>query len=262
MADREVGKAYPELLKNFRKRRNESDVLYSLMNEKKSELNLEHAESCLSIGAGLGEYDIQFIKLCMPNLKKFIAIESNEFCAKELNSNIQAQLPHIDKTVYQESIQNWDGPKNEIDVILIFHMLYDLSKEDRINLMQKCFQNWLKPSTGVVVVIHMSDDEVEKVNVMQMIYREMEGWSLLLEAKELKEEIRSLNLVIHPEYKYKCIMNLQNLDVGTLKEMHSYETQKVTSDIDKLLKKIAPDGYGQYIAELFVIRNPLISNEN
>ncbi|XP_065644404.1 uncharacterized protein LOC136075375 isoform X2 [Hydra vulgaris] len=262
MVKQKVEKTYPEILKDFRQRRNESDVLYSIMDKVKFDLNLVHAESCLSIGSGLGEYDIQFIKRCMPNLKKLIAVENNEFCASELDLNIHTELPRIDTVIHQRPIQHWEGPENQLDVVLMFHMLYDLNKSDRISLIQRCFKNWLKPSTGVIVVIHMSDDETENVNVMQMIYREMEGWSLLLEARELKEEMRSLNLVIHPEYKYRCIMNLKNLDIETLKGLHTFETQDVYPDVvDNMLKKIAPDGFGQYIGELFAIRNPLTSIE-
>ena len=255
---RETEYTYPEILEQFRKRRNEAEILYPLMERIKAEVDLESVETCLSIGTGTGEYDVAFIKRCLPNLKQFIAVERNADCAAKLRSNLQTSLPHLDKVIHQESIEEWKGPGCRVDVILVLHMLYDLKKEDRLKLMEKCFQSWLKPSTGVMVVVHMSDEE-EPVNVMQMIYREMDGWNLLLEAKEVKEEILSMGHVIHPVFKYECTLNLQNLDAGTLKMLHACETyQTDEGNIRKMLTKIAPNGTGKYIGELFVVKGKAI----
>ena len=155
---------YPEILETFRKRRNEAEFLYPLMERIKVEVDLESVETCLSIGTGTGEYDVAFIKRCLPNLKQFIAVERNADCAATLRSNVGKSLPHLDMVIHQESIEEWKGPDCQVDVILVFHVLYDIEREDRIELTEKCFQSWLKPLTGVMVVVHMSD-EAEQVTL-------------------------------------------------------------------------------------------------
>ena len=157
----EVKYTYPELLEQYRERSNETEMLYPLMDRIKTEVDLASAETCLSIGTGPGEYDIEFIKRCLPNLKRFIAVEKNADCVTQLRSNVEKSLPHLDKVIHQESIEEWKGSDCQVDVILLFHMFYYFEREDRLKLMEK-IQSWLKPQTGVMVVVHLSD-EVEKV---------------------------------------------------------------------------------------------------
>ena len=106
-------------------------------------------------------YWIHKLKRCLPNLKRFIAVEKNADCVTQLRSNLQNSFPHLDKVIHQESFHEWKGPDCQVDVILMFHIFYYFEREDRLKLMEK-FQSWLKPETGVMVVLHFSD-EVEKV---------------------------------------------------------------------------------------------------
>ena len=159
--NRELKSTFPEILEQLRGRQNEAECLYPLMDGIKMEVDLESAETCLSIGTGPGQYDIEFIKRCLPNLNQFIAVENDTDCVTQLRSNVEKSLPHLDAEIHQESIEAWKGPDCQVDVILLFHMFYYFEKEDRLKLIEK-FQSWLKPQTGVMVVVNMSD-EVEKV---------------------------------------------------------------------------------------------------
>ena len=159
--EHKVEDTYPEILEQLRGRHNEAEVLYPLMDRLKTEVNLTSAKTCLSIGTGPGQYDIEFMKRCLPNLKRFIAVEKNADCVTQLRSNVEKSFPHLDAEIHQESIEGWKGPDCQVDVVLLFHMFYNIKKEDRLQLMEK-FQSWLRPQSGVMVVVNMSD-EVEKV---------------------------------------------------------------------------------------------------
>ena len=246
---------YAEILQKFRLRRNEDEVLFPLMSQLKNQLGLQSAKTCLSVGTGTGHYDLEFVKRSLPNLKTFIAVERNEDCAAILKANIETTFPHLQTLIYPESVEGWKGPESKVDVILLMHFFYDMVKEERLKLVEKCFSSWLEPSTGLIVIVNMSDED-PKVNSMQMMYRELEGWNLLPEADEIKEEIRTLGLDIPASYKYQCSFDLRNLDPRALQTFHAYETkQKFEADIDKLVHKIAPSGIGSYVGEIFVVKS-------
>ena len=133
----EVKCTYPELLKQYRGRHNEAEMLYPLMDRIHTKVDLASVETCLSLGTGPGEFDIEFIKRCLQNVKLFIAVEKNADCATQLRSNLQTSLPHLDNVIHQESIQEWKGPDCQVDVILMFHMFYYFEKEERLKLMEK-----------------------------------------------------------------------------------------------------------------------------
>lgn len=67
---------YQMVLDRFKKRRSEASVLIPVLEKlNDAEKSLAEATVCLSIGPGGGYNDLDFLQKCLPNLKKYIALD-------------------------------------------------------------------------------------------------------------------------------------------------------------------------------------------
>jgi len=99
----------------------------------------QQTSSCLAIGAGYGQRDLEFVKRFMPNIESLTAVEPAADCAAGLTAALQEHLPKVHSVVCQEKIQSWKGVGEPVDAVLMFHCLHYLTHDERCALMGRLF---------------------------------------------------------------------------------------------------------------------------
>lgn len=154
------------LIPNYRQSREEMDRrsifmhnMYLTCAEHKEEIQkaLCSAQSCLSIGPGSGGLDMFVIRMFMPELKDFYAVEPNKENFLAMRENMHKIQVHQSFSVhlFQENPEAWQGlVDTKVDVILCFMMLSHVP--DTGEFINKC-HSWLKPG-GVLWLSHPDDN--------------------------------------------------------------------------------------------------------
>lgn len=201
---------YPNELKTFRQCHNEVEVLRGLMGQLPAQMkSLQDVRTCLSVGTGYGDFDIEFIKLCLPNLTKLIAVEMDHNCVKELKENLSFAFGNkIDVEIHEMTIEKFVESSDktlykEIDIVLAFHSLYFLISSDRIGFFKHCF-NWLKPDIGSLVVVNCVQG-----NPFARLRKQL-NLKLSSYMEEMEEEIKSVGLMPVYQAPYKCKIEIKN----------------------------------------------------
>jgi len=117
-----------------------------------TDVKLGGVRSCLAIGAGDGWCEIEFIKHSGANISKFIGIEPDHDSAEHLRTSLRSSLPGVESQVLESKIQNWEGPGEPVDLVMMFQVLYYISAEERQKLLKKVHDSWLA-SGGYVALV-------------------------------------------------------------------------------------------------------------
>jgi hypothetical protein len=171
--------AYKDTLAAYRNRTNEHEEFLTALDKNKSEIQqyLAGAESCVMVGAGMGDRDIEFIIHVMPKLRSLIAIEPDADMAAELRQQTKTRLQHVKTTIYQEKFQNWKGVDKKVDVVVLFHVLYYLSESDRCLLVRKLRDDVVVRDGHVVTLVSLETegDKSDQPNLVTVFTRLNDG---------------------------------------------------------------------------------------
>jgi len=110
---------------------------------------ISSAKSCVMIGAGYGHHHLPFIRECLPNVTKFVAVEGEEEHMEELKTRVAKQLPNVSIDYCVETPENWKGTGERFDIALLFETLQYLSQSDRAALFKRLHDDILA-SDGLV----------------------------------------------------------------------------------------------------------------
>ena len=142
------------------RRRSTANASYSTMlDDVQPELRslFERSRSCLSIGAGYGQRDIEFLKRCVPGIETVTAVEPAPDCAAELVIKLQHLLPMVRYSVHQDKVQHWRGMEEPNDIVLMFHFHYYLTRSELCHLMERIFKEMLRLYGYVVMLVATPD---------------------------------------------------------------------------------------------------------
>ena len=142
---------YWNLFREIRSRGNYSEVLMATLSQLSGELNLDSVKSCLMIGPGDGQHELQFIKQCLPNVSKLIAIEPDHESAERLKARLRQSLSSVDSQVIETNIQSWKGLDDPVDLVLMMLVIHYFRSE-RKQLFTKLSAQWLTRHGHAVVV--------------------------------------------------------------------------------------------------------------
>ena len=78
---------YAEMLTSFRSHSDIDKVFQATIDKLSSELNLDSVKSCLTVGPGDGQHDVYFIKKCVTNISKLIAVEPDHELVERLRAH-------------------------------------------------------------------------------------------------------------------------------------------------------------------------------
>ncbi|ESO10769.1 hypothetical protein HELRODRAFT_167267 [Helobdella robusta] len=271
---------YPTALKIFRNRHSEKKVLSELMDKLPERCsNLKDATTCLSIGTGYGDYDIDFIEKCLPNLKKFIAIEIDGDCVKEVKENLYTRFKNKFEVevfempvenffdLYETVINDFDGEKNkaekysfnsrckevlngEVDAILAFHIIHFLAEKERKRFYNLCFDHWLRPKTGQLFFTGCDEN-----NSLNHLLSEAKS-PVILSSEIIVNELKNGGKNVVEEFPYNCPIDYSSFDVDIRRFLnftfqHSGATE---TSIEEAMKVIAPNGWSEYPCNFCIAR--------
>lgn len=145
--------SYHRLLAEYRKRGNYGEVFRSALDNVSVELDFSHVKSCLAVGTGSGEREIEFVRRLLPNLRSFTAVEPDPDSAEALRANFrEGQLPGVETSVVETSIESWSGGGDvRVDAVLLINVLGHLDADYRRSLFQQLMSQYLNDS-GIVAI--------------------------------------------------------------------------------------------------------------
>jgi len=140
------------------------------MSVQSSHVNFGSVRSCLAIGAGAGEFEIEFIKHCAVNVSKFLAVEPDHESVEHLRTSLKTSLPGVESQVFETTLQNWEGLSDPVDLILIFHSIYYFEEDRWQEWFKRMHDLWLT-SGGYVVIVMAS--RVKSPGNGQLIFEQL-----------------------------------------------------------------------------------------
>jgi len=139
----------------YRSRGNFREVFTATLSNMCTDVKLGSVRSCLAVGPGEGEYELEFVKHCAANINKFLAIEPDHDSAEQLRTYLSTSLPDVESQVLETKLENWKGLGDPVDLILMFHVLYFFGADERQELFKKMHDHWLT-SGGYVAIVSAS----------------------------------------------------------------------------------------------------------
>ena len=149
MAD--FSSCYP-LITEIRKRDNFAVVFRNALEDVAGKVDFSHVKSCVAFGTGSGQHEIEFARRLLPNLRSFTAVEPDPESVKALRASIQdGQLPGVETSVVETTLESWSGVDIRVDAVLFINMLLNVHADDRRALIQKLMARYLNDG-GLVVI--------------------------------------------------------------------------------------------------------------
>ena len=147
----------------YKREKGYTDKVICCILENQIEKSVSGAKSCLSIGAGPGDCEVEFLRVLVPGLPCYHGVEPVPKHIASLHENI-GQLV-VNKEGFEShfsmvSGDNYTGPGQEVDVILLFHMLFYI--HDPEDLLRKCHL-WLAPGWSLLAMVETGSSVQEQV---------------------------------------------------------------------------------------------------
>jgi len=79
------------------------------------------------------------------------------------------QLPGVEATVTETSIQCWNGVEKAVDAVLLFDMLMHVKHDDRQLLFQQLMTQWLAPNGVVIVITDLDEPTSNLLRIMERL---------------------------------------------------------------------------------------------
>jgi len=128
-------------------------VFRSALDDVADKVDFSWVKSCVAFGTGSGEREMELTRRLLPNLRAFHAVESDPESAKVLRVNFKdSQLPGVETSVVETSLESWSGVENAVDAVLLISILAGVHAADRKALFQKLVTTCLNPG-GIVVIV-------------------------------------------------------------------------------------------------------------
>jgi len=229
---------YFELFSAFLRHENYNEVFSTTVKKLSSELNLDSVKSCLILGPGDGQYEALFIKQCVPNISKLIAVEPDNESAERLRARLGKSLPHVDSQVIETSIQSWKGLDDPVDLVVMMHVLYHASPRERKELFKNLQEQWLKPGGRAVVVLNCRTTCPGNVNeIFARLGKPALPW------EDTEHDILEAGFTKQHAHEMQCMRDFSTLDEPYLRFYQSQTDQSVTlDDVRNAIKELYPDG--------------------
>jgi len=229
---------YVEVYSAFDRHDNYNEEYAATINKLSSELNLDSVKSCLIIGPGDGQHDLYFIKQCVPNIKKIIAVEPDQKYVECLPARLEKSLPGVDSQVIKTTIQIWKGLDDPVDLVVMSNVLYYVSPSERKELFKK-FHDQLLTTGGRVVMVSASHTTCpgNAAEVFTRLGTPITTWEDIeldmLEAGFTKQYARDI----------QCTRDFSDLEEPYLRFYQYVVDQPVTlDDVRNVIKELFPDG--------------------
>ena len=165
--------SYHRLMEEYRKRDNYGMVFRNALEDVAEQMDFSWVKSCVAFGTGSGEREIELVHRLLPNLRSFEAIETDSESVKALQIAFKDnQLPGVQTSVVETSLESWSGVNNPVDAVLFVSMLGHVHSDDRRALFQKLMTSYLSPA-GIIIIV----DNVRSIPSGFLMLKERLGMS-------------------------------------------------------------------------------------
>jgi len=121
------------------------------------------------------------------------------------------RLPNVRSVVFQETIQQWQGVDQPVDVVLLFHVLYHLNLQERTALYKRQFETILHSSSYVFILIHPLHTSGEP-SVYCRIIHQLKSLTQTITDREVLDSMLSVGYELCYERMYHCHLNVEDPD--------------------------------------------------
>ncbi|ESN93592.1 hypothetical protein HELRODRAFT_180680 [Helobdella robusta] len=261
----------PEVLNRFRQMRNERKILQTIFDKISEDVNfqgLKLARRVLCVGPGNGEYDLEFIKRCVPKIDTLVAVEYNGNCLKELekrcvecfNGTVKYRFYN---SLFEDWVEDWTGNSSDekFDVIIGLHVFYEMMPETRLKAFGGIFKKLLKESTGYFLFNSMSVDHLPGMcNIACEFEKHVQFTedvvNVVALAQDMKSEVEQAGgMVVHSK---DFITDVDCRDRHSdILALYRYCYSNVTEEIVEKMMKELVDGFGCFQISLFIAQKML-----
>jgi len=145
--------SYHRLMAECRKRDNHGVVFRNALEDVAEKMDFSWVKSCVAFGTGSGEREIELVHRLLPNLRSFQAVETDSESVRMLRLAFQEnQLPGVEASVVETSLESWSGVDKPVDAVLFVNMLMYIHSTDRKALFQKLMTTYLSPP-GIIFIV-------------------------------------------------------------------------------------------------------------
>jgi len=241
--------SYVEAHCSLRRHQNYDEVFGATVNKLINELRFDSVKSCLTFGPGHGLHEVYFIKQCVPNISKLIAVEPDHESTERLRARLEKSLPGVDVQLIETSIQSWKGLDDQVDIVLMMNVLYYLSQSERKELFKKLHEQWL--TTGGHVVIVSASRTKCPGNACELYVR---LGTPLLSWEDIEPDTLEAGLIKQHAHEMQFMQNFSNLDEPYLRFYQLHIEQPVTLDhVRNTIKELFPQGKSDQVYYMFAV---------
>jgi len=233
----------------FCKHDNYDEVFSATFSKLSSELNLSSVKSCLIIGPGEGKHEIPFIKQCVSNISKLVAVEPDHESAERLRSRLAKDLPDVDSQVMETNVQSWKGLDDPVDLVLMMHVLYYVRENERKELFKKVHDQWLVSGGRVTVVSSSRTRCPGNANeIYERLGTPMTAW------EDIEADVLEAGFIKQHAHEMRYTRDFSNLDETFLRFYQNHIDQPVTlDDVRKVIEEMFPDGKSDQVFYTFAV---------
>jgi len=236
--------SYCAMYDPFLNRTNQTEAFHSALSGIANEvgLNLGCVKVCLTLGPGEGLYEIEFLQKCAENVGNLIAVERDRESAERLRARLRESLPNVVATVIETDFHTWKGPEDQVDVVLLFHVLYYFSTSERKEFLRKLHDYWLSDG-GFVVVQSVSGTE-SPGHPNQKMFRRL--GSPIVAWEDIEADLLDVGFIKNHAYEFQVETDFSDPDESYLRFFQQYclyVGQRVTlDDVRNAIKELYPHG--------------------
>jgi len=240
---------YFETYSAFRRHSTFDEVFPAAISKLSSELNLDSVKSCLTFGPGDGQYEVHFIKQCVPNITKLMAVEPDHESAERLRARLEKSLPGVDSQVIETTVQSWKGLGDPVDLVLMMHVLYFVSASERKELFKELHEQWLTTG-GRVVVVSASRTKCtgSAHEILARLGTPLVSW------EDIETDIVEAGFTKQHAHEITEMRDFSNLDEPFLRFYQKHVDQPVMlDDIRNVIKELFADGSSDQLFRMFAV---------
>ena len=241
--------SYMKVYSEFRSNDNYNEIFLTTISKLSSELNLHSVKSCLIVGPGDGEHELQFLEQCAANTRKLIAVEPDHKSAERLRTRLTESLPGLDSQVIDTNIESWKGPNYQLDLALLMLVLYYVRANERKELFKKMHDQWLASGGRFVVV---SSSRTKCPGNISEIYDRL--GTPLLAWEDIEAELLEVGFIKQYAHEMQCVRDFSDIDEYFLRFAQCLIDQPVTLDeLHDRIKELFPKGKTYQLYYMFAV---------
>jgi len=229
--------SYYRLHAEFYKRTNLEIVFRNALEDVASRVDYSRVKSCVAFGTGSGKFEMQLARRLLPNLRSFQAVETDPESIKAIRTAFQDnQLPGVETSVVETSLESWSGVDKPVDAVLFVNMLHHIHSADRKALFQKLMTTYLS-NTGIVIIV----DYTPSIPSGYLMFRERLGISTAY-YEDMENEMLDVGFRVVLAHDMRMTIDLASPSDDIVKffwmlSSHEYNEEHVRTAIDDIFSQ-------------------------